>query len=61
MAKYNTEFKMEVVKEYLEGNISYSQISNKYCIPSETIIIKWVNAYKSQGYDGLKVKRQNTQ
>lgn len=61
MAKYSTEFKMEVVKEYLEGNISYPQISNKYCIPSETIIIKWVNAYKSQGYDGLKVKRQNTQ
>ena len=61
MAKYNTEFKMEVVKEYLEENISYPQISNKYCIPSETIIIKWVNAYKSQGYDGLKVKRQNTQ
>ena len=61
MTKYNTEFKMEVVKEYLEENISYPQISNKYCIPSETIIIKWVNAYKSQGYDGLKVKRQNTQ
>ena len=61
MAKYRTELKMKVVKEYLEGNILYPQISNKYCIPSETIIRKWVNAYKSQGYDGLKVKRQNTQ
>ena len=61
MAKYSTEFKMKVVKEYLEGNISYPQISNKYCIPSETIIRKWVNAYKSQGYEGLKVKRKNTQ
>ena len=59
MAKYSTEFKMKVVKEYLEGNILYPQISNKYCIPSETIIRKWVNAYKSQGYDGLKVKRKN--
>ena len=61
MAKYSTEFKMKVVKEYLEGNISYPQISDKYCIPSETIIRKWVNAYKSQGYEGLKVKIKNTQ
>ena len=61
MVKYSTEFKMKVVKEYLEGNISYPQISDKYCIPSETIIRKWVNAYKSQGYEGLKVKRKNTQ
>ena len=61
MVKYSTEFKMKVVKEYLEGNISYPQISDKYCIPSETIIRKWVNAYKSQGHEGLKVKRKNTQ
>ena len=61
MAKYRTELKITVVKEYLEGNISYPQISDKYCIPSETIIRKWVNAYKSQGYEGLKVKRKNTQ
>lgn len=61
MAKYRTELKIKVVKEYLEGNISYPQISDKYCIPSETIIRKWVNAYKSQGYEGLKVKRKNTQ
>ena len=60
MAKYSTELKIKVVKEYLEGNISYSQISDKYCKPSETIIRKWVNAYKSQGYEGLKVKRENT-
>ena len=61
MAKYSTEFKMKVVKEYLESNTSYKTLSNKYCIPSESIIRKWVNAYKSQGYEGLKVKRENTQ
>ena len=26
MAKYDTEFKMKVVKEYLEGNISYKEL-----------------------------------
>ena len=61
MAKYSTEFKTKVVKEYLESNTSYKTLSNKYCIPSESIIRKWVNAYKSQGYEGLKVKRENTQ
>ena len=61
MAKYSTEFKMKVVKEYLETNISYKSLSGKYCIPSEIVVKKWVNAYKSQGYEGLKVKRKNTQ
>ena len=61
MAKYNTEFKMKVVKEYLETNISYKSLSGKYCVPSEIVVKKWVNAYKSQGYEGLKVKRENTQ
>ena len=61
MAKYSTEFKMKVVKEYLESNISYRSLSDKYCIPSEKVIKTWVNAYKTQGYEGLKVKRENTQ
>ena len=61
MAKYSTEFKMKVVKEYLESSISYISLSNKYGIPNECVIRRWVNAYKSQGYEGLKVKRENTQ
>ncbi|MCI7238761.1 MAG: IS3 family transposase [Anaerococcus sp.] len=61
MAKYSTEFKVKIVKEYLESNISYRSLSDKYCIPSEIVVINWVNAYKSQGYEGLKVKRKNTQ
>ncbi len=61
MAKYSTEFKMKVVKEYLESNISYRSLSDKYCIPSEKVIKTWVNTYKTQGYEGLKVKRENTQ
>ena len=61
MAKYSTEFKMKVVKEYLETNISYKSLSNKYGIPNESVIKIWVNAYKSQGYEGIKVKRENTQ
>ena len=29
MAKYKTEFKMKVVKEYLDGNISYRELAKK--------------------------------
>ncbi len=59
MAKYSTEFKAKVVKEYLESNISYKNLSDKYCIPLESIVKTWVNAYKSQGYEGVKVSRRN--
>lgn len=59
MAKYNTEFKMKVVKEYLEGNVSYKNLAKKYSIPDKSNIRRWVNAYESQGYDGLKVSRTN--
>ena len=57
MAKYSTEFKMKVVKEYLESSISYKSLSGKYCMSSE-IVITWVNAYKSRGYEGLKTKKR---
>ena len=61
MAKYSTEFKMKVVKEYLETSISYKSLSEKYKLSHQEIVRRWVNAYKSQGYEGLKVKRKNTQ
>ncbi|MFM1581897.1 transposase [Helcococcus bovis] len=61
MAKYSTEFKMKVVKEYLRSNISYKSLSEKYKFSHQEIVKIWVNAYKSQVYEGLKVKRKNTQ
>ena len=61
MAKYSTEFKVKMAKEYLESKNSYKYLSEKYSIPDTSVIRRWVNAYKSQGYEGLKVKRKNTQ
>ena len=52
---------MKVVKEYLETNISYKSLLEKYELSHHEIVKRWVNAYKSQGYEGLKVKRENTQ
>ena len=59
MTKYNLEFKLKVVKEYLEGNIGYLSLAKKYNIKSESVIRRWVNAYKTQDYEGLEVKRKN--
>ena len=59
MTKYNTEFKMEVVKEYLEGNVSYKDLAKEYRTLDKHTIRRWVNAYESQGYDGLKVSWSN--
>ena len=36
MTKYNLEFKLKVVKEYLEGNIGYLSLAKKYNIKSTT-------------------------
>ena len=60
MAKYSTEFKMKVVKEYLESKNSYKSLSEKYKLSHQEIAKRWVNAYKSQSYEGLKVKRKKT-
>ena len=58
MAKYSTEFKVKIVKEYLESNSSYQNLVNKYCIPDKSMIRRWVCAYKSQGIEGLRPKKR---
>ena len=35
MAKYRTEFKVKLVKEYLKSSISYKYLSEKYYIPDK--------------------------
>ena len=41
---YTTEFKLQVVEEYLSGNGSYIDIASKYNIDS-SIVNKWVSKY----------------
>ena len=58
MAKYSTEFKVKIVKEYLETNSSYQNLVNKYCIPDKSMIRRWVNDFRKQGIEGLKPKKR---
>ena len=48
MAKYSAEFKFEVVQEYLNGHIGYTDLTKKYDIPSKNVftsgsenIVEW--------------------
>src|SRR5699024_7276039 len=56
MAKYSYEFKLMIVKEYLENCLGYGLLAKKHGIPSQSPIERWVRAYKEFGEDGLRRK-----
>lgn len=58
MIKYNEEFKLKLVTEYLEGNISYGRLALKYNVSSPTSIKNWVQNYKAYGKKGLEIKKR---
>lgn len=60
MAKYDFNFKMKVVKSYLDGEGGLGSIAKQYGIGSETQVKTWVNAYNTLGEDGLRRKKQRT-
>ena len=47
---YDPEFKLNVVKEYLNGDKSQAQICEEYSI-SPSMFFKWLKKYKESGYD----------
>ncbi len=47
---YSPEFKLSVVKEYLNGGKSQSQICEEYSI-SPSVFFRWLKEYKDSGYD----------
>lgn len=57
MAKYSDEFKLMIVREYLEGPLGYKMLARKYDIPSASPIKIWVKSYKTFGEEGLRNKR----
>ncbi len=53
MAKYSTEFKLEVVKHHLSKGHGSRKTGHFFDI-DESIVRKWVEAYKCHGLRGLK-------
>lgn len=50
---------MKLVKEHIESKIRHNELVKIYSIWDKKTIRVGVNAYVSQGYDGLKVSRRN--
>lgn len=59
MAKYSFEFKKKIVTEYLNGDGSYKYLADKYGVPAESNVKKWIDNYKSYGDEGLHRSREN--
>ena len=57
MSIYSFEFKKEVVLGYLNGEGGYGYLKNKYDIPAQSIVEKWVHNYQTFGDEGLMRSR----
>lgn len=56
MSKYSNEFKLEVIKYYLEEKHSYPECCKKFNIPDFKPIRQWVHTYELYGVEGI-IKR----
>lgn len=56
MAKYDVQFKVKLVKEYLSGNSGYRLIADTYRVDISQLRY-WVASYQHHGVSGLENKR----
>lgn len=59
--KYSPQFKQKIVKEYLDGNISYVKLAKKHNIPSASRIFEWVRYYQRFGESGLNLSSNSSE
>ena len=55
--KYDYEFKIKIVKEYLDGGGGFPYLAQKYSLTSQYLLETWVSIYKREGAQGLFRKR----
>lgn len=53
MSKYSHEFKLKVVKYYLEKNVGFVETANHFGIPNKSPVQRWVRKYQEHGASGL--------
>lgn len=59
MAKYDYEFKKKIINAYMNDEGGQRFLANKYCVKSPRDVMKWVNAFKAFGDEGLMRSRKN--
>ena len=55
---YSAEFKRNVVKLYLTGEMSYHDLANNLGISNPSMICTWVGKYRKYGIEGLEPKKR---
>ena len=53
MSKYSSEFKLQVIKYFLESHHSYSECMKKFNISTKSILNKWIHKYEEYGVEGI--------
>lgn len=56
MTKYSPEFKLKIVREYLEGKISAAELAQKYNILSSGGVKGWIKEYRLRGKAAFQKK-----
>jgi len=59
MSKYSSEFKLEVVKYYLENNVGYQTAADHFGV-AYAPVLRWVRKYKENGYAGLLKNKKSS-
>lgn len=52
--KYSNEFKINIVKKYLEGGRTIQSLADEFNVLSKTQIHCWIRKYKESGEDAFK-------
>ena len=55
---YSFDFKANVVKLYLTGEMSYQDLANQFKINNPALITTWVGNFRKYGLEGLKPKKR---
>ena len=58
MVKYSFEFKLKIVQEYIDGQVSSYAFKAKYKIEN-TQLRRWVDSYLQKQIEGFQRSRQN--
>ncbi len=56
--EYSTEFKLDIVTQYLTTDISYQDLAIKYGINNHSLIARWKLDYEKNGIIGLQSKKK---
>lgn len=56
--EFSTPFKLDMVKLYLTGEMSYQSLADQFKINPPTTIARWVKEFREQGIEGLSKKKR---